>query len=97
MKVHVRPLRRQGRNLPSIELMALPPIVGTLAVNEQRDIELGRNTVRARLIDDKSGNDILPELSGALLLWADKNRMRLTGLERVDKADYAQTWSIEVV
>jgi len=97
MKVHVRPLRHQGRNLPNKEMMALPPIAGTLAVNEQRDIELGRNTVRARLIDDKTGNDVLPELSSALLLWAEKNRMRLTGLERVDKADYAQTWSIEVV
>ncbi|MGB4358938.1 MAG: hypothetical protein WBJ19_00805 [Rhodoferax sp.] len=97
MKVHVRPMRRQGRNLPNVEMMALPPIVGILTVNEQRDIELGRNTVRARLLDDKSGNDVLPELTSALLLWANKNRMRLTGLERVDKADYAQTWSIELV
>jgi hypothetical protein len=96
LKVHVRPLRRQGRNLPNKEQMALPPLVGVLAVNEQRDVELGRNTVRARLLDEKTGNDILPELSSALLLWADKNRMRLTGLERVDRADYAQTWSIEV-
>jgi hypothetical protein len=97
MKVHVRPLRRQGRNLHSEELKAQPPFAGILSVNEQRDIELGRNTVRARLVDDKSGNDILPELSGALLLWADKNKMRLTGLERVDRADYAQTWSVEVL
>lgn len=97
MRVQVRPMRRQGRNMPNKEHMALPPIMGMLAVNEQRDIELGRNTVRARLIDDKTGNDVLPELSSALLLWADKNRMRLTGLERVDKADYAQTWSIEVL
>jgi hypothetical protein len=90
-------MRHHGRNLPNKELMALPPIAGILEVNEQRDIELGRNTVRARLIDDKSGNDILPELSSALLIWAAKNRMRMAGLERVDKADYAQTWSIEVV
>lgn len=97
MKVHVRPMRRYGRNLPSKDLMLQPPVVGVLEVNEQRDIELGRNTVRARLIDEKSGNDILPELSSALLIWAAKNRMRMAGLERVDKADYAQTWSIEVV
>lgn len=97
MRVQVRPLRRQGRNMPSKEHMALPPSVGILAVNEQRDIELGRNTVRARLVDDKSGNDVLPELTSANLIWVDKNRMRLTGLERIDKADYAQTWSIEVV
>jgi hypothetical protein len=90
-------MRRQGRNLPTKEQMELPPIVGVLSVNEERDVERGRNTVRARLIDDKSGNDVLPELNSALLLWADKNRMRLTGLERVDKADYAQTWSVEVL
>ena len=97
MRVKVRPMRHHGRNLPQREHLALPPVIGFLAVNEQRDIELGRNTVRARLVDDKTGNDVLPELSSALLLWADKNRMRLTGLERIDKADYAQTWSIEVV
>jgi hypothetical protein len=97
MRVQVRPMRRHGRNLVQKEHQALPPIVGILSVQEKRDVELGRNTVRARLIDDKSGNDILPELSGALLLWASKNRMRLTGLERIDKADYAQTWSIEVL
>ncbi len=97
MKVHVRPLRRNGRNLPMNVIRSTPPISGVLAVDEQRDIELGRNTVRARLIDDKSGNDVLPELKGALLIWAEKNLMRMAGLERVDKADYAQTWSIEVV
>ena len=97
MRVHVRTMRRNGRNLPSKELMSQPPIAGFLEVNEQRDIELGRNTVRARLIDDKSGNDVLPELSSALLIWAAKNSMRVAGLERVDSADYAQTWSIEVV
>jgi hypothetical protein len=97
MRVQVRKMRRQGRNMPHQEHTALPPVVGTLAVEEQRDFELGRNTVRARLIDDASGNDILPELSSAILLWAAKNRMRLTGLERVDKADYAQTWAIEVL
>ena len=97
MRVQVRPMRRQGRNMPNIEHMALPPVIGVLAVNEQRDIELGRNAARARLIDDRSGNDVLPELSSVQLLWVDKNRMRLTGLERIDKADYAQTWSIEVL
>ena len=97
MRVNIRTMRHQGRNLPHKEHMALPPVTGFLVVNEQRDIELGRNTVRARLVDDKTGNDVLPELNSALLLWADKNRMRLTGLERVERADYAQTWSIEVL
>lgn len=97
MRVNVRPARRQGRNMPNFEHLALAPVMGVLTVYEQRDIELGRTTVRARLVDDRSGNDVLPELSGAQLIWADKNRMRLTGLERIDKADYAQTWSVEVL
>jgi hypothetical protein len=83
--------------LPNTEHLALPPVIGFLTVDEQRDIELGRNTVHARLVDDKTGNDVLPEMSGAALLWVNKSRMRLSGLERVDKADYAQTWSIEVL
>ena len=97
MRVQVRTMRLQGRNLPLRVQMEKPPAVGTLTVNEQRDVELGRSTVRARLIDDASGNDILPELSSAQLLWADKNQMRMTGLERIEKADFAQSWSIEVL
>lgn len=97
MRVHVRRMRNQGRNLPIKEAQAQPPIVGLLSVDEQRDVELGRSTVRARVMDDTSGHDVLPELGEAQLLWASKNRMRLTGIERIDKASYAQTWSIEVV
>lgn len=97
MKVHVRTMRRNGRNLPQKEVFAQPPIVGTLTVNEERDHELGRCTIRARVFDDKSGTDVLPELQSAILVWADKNRMRFVGTERIEKADVAQTWSVEVL
>ena len=75
-----------------------PPFVGELSVAENRDLELGRTTVRARLRAalTEGGADILPELTDAHLLWAADNKMRLTGFERVDKASYAQTWSVEV-
>jgi hypothetical protein len=97
MRVQVKTMRSQGRNLSGELLRQLPPRVGELVVEQKRDSELSRNTLRARLIDDKSGNDILPELSSAELLVTKKNLMRLAGLERIEKVDYAQTWSIEVL
>lgn len=97
MKVQVRPMRKLGLNLPNRDMLAQPPVVGLLSVDEQRDYELGRSTVRARLMNDKDGNDVLPELGDALLLWVGKNRLRMAGIERINQASYAQTWSIEVV
>ena len=40
--------------------------------------------------------DLLPDLSDARLLWAENNRLRFAGFERVDNANYAQTWEVEV-
>jgi hypothetical protein len=99
MRVKVRPMRRAGRNLHQKEQMALPPFVGELTVAEARDPELGRPVLRARLQDlaGSSSCDILPELSDVQLLWAMDQKMRLSGFECIDKAAYAQTWSVEVV
>lgn len=98
MRVHVRPLRVKGRNLNRDELKDLPPHVGQLKVAEARDHELGRPVVRARLLDTASGTDadVLPELSDARLLWVEGNKWRLTGFERIDAADFLQTWSVEL-
>jgi hypothetical protein len=97
MKVHVRLLRYRGQNLRAPELKALPPRAGVLEVCEQRDTDLGRSTVRARLLDEATGNDILPELKSACLLWAKDREMRLTGVEQIERCDYAQTWRVEVL
>lgn len=97
MRVHVRPMRRQGRNLPQKEVLAQPPVTGIFSVSEERDHELGRCTIRARVFDEKNGTDVLPELQSAILVWADKNRMRFVGTERIEKADFAQAWSVEVL
>ena len=97
MRVKVRPMRREGRNLHQKEHLALPPFVGELSVVEGRDHELGRQVLRARLLNTGgTEHDLLPELSDARLLWASDNKMRFSGFERVDKAAYAQTWSVEV-
>lgn len=97
MKVQVRPMRSRGRNMHNRELLARPPFVGDLSVAESRDHELGRSVMRARLMDESSGNDILPELDDALLLWVSKNKLRFSGYERVEQAAYAQTWSVEML
>lgn len=97
MKVHVRLLRHRGQNLRAPELKALPPCAGILEVGEQRDTDLGRSTVRARLLDEATRNDILPELKSACLLWAKDGELRLTGVEQIDRCDYAQTWRVEVL
>jgi hypothetical protein len=91
-------LRTKGRNLNRDELNDLPPFMGTLKVAESRDPELGRPVVRARLLDTTAGTnaDVLPELCDARLLWADGNKWHLTGFERIDAADYMQTWSVEM-
>jgi hypothetical protein len=98
MRVKVRRLRHEGRNMHQKEVQDCPAVVGELTVAEARDPELGRQVLRARLLDINSGteHDILPELSDARLLAAEGNKFCLTGLERIDKASYAQTWSLEL-
>ncbi len=96
MKVYVRLLRQCGKNLLAAEVKGVPPRAGVREVSEQRDTDLGRSTVRARLLDEATNNDILPQLKSATLLWAKGNAMRFTGVEQIDRSDYAQTWSVEV-
>jgi hypothetical protein len=98
MKVKVRPMRHQGRNMHQKEMMERPPIVGELVVSEARDPELQRAVMRARLLDISKGtkHDLLPQLSDAQLRVFEGKTMRLTGFEQIDKAAFAQTWSVEV-
>ena len=59
------------------------------------DLEIAKS---ARLLNISEGTqkDVLRELSDVQLLWAGDGRMRLSGFERCNDADVAQTWSIEV-
>ncbi|RKJ94543.1 hypothetical protein [Alicycliphilus denitrificans] len=99
MRVKVRPLQCKGRMLPRQLAKEQPPHIGALRVAEERDHELSRSVLRARLLDTQGGTeiDLLPDLSDARLLWANDNRLRFAGFERVDNANYAQTWEVEVV
>ncbi|ADU99287.1 hypothetical protein [Alicycliphilus denitrificans] len=97
MRVKVKLLQHKGRALKRPELLDVPPFEGVLKVNEARDYDLSRAVVRARLIQATSGlqTDVLPELSDVRLVWAEDNKLRLTGFEEVDGAAYAQTWVVE--
>jgi hypothetical protein len=97
MRVKVKLLQHKGRALKRPELLDVPPFEGVLKVNEARDYDLSRAVVRARLIQATSGlqTDVLPELSDVRLVWAEDNKLRLTGFEEVDGAAYARTWVVE--
>lgn len=99
MRVKVKPLQKLGRLLHRLQVNTQPASVGTLRVIEERDAELGRLVLRARLLDPNSGvaADLLPDLSDVRLLWMESQRLRLTGFERIDKVNYAQTWEVEVL
>jgi hypothetical protein len=98
MRVRVRRLRKQGRMLNRDELRDIPPHVGMLRVTEVRDHQLSRPVLCARLLDltTKVDTDMLPELGDARLLEVAGRSMRLTGIERLQEADVAQTWLVEV-
>lgn len=97
MRVKVRPLYKNGRLLPKEVLNQLPPVVGELEIAEERDFELARPVLRARLFNPQKGtpHDLLPELSDARLLHAKEDKLRLTGVERIEESNFAQTWAVE--
>lgn len=97
MRVKVRTMRHMGRALPQQERNGMPPFVGVLSINEYRDPELGRSTFRAQLFDPVKGGDIevLPELVDAKVVWLSGSKLRLSGIERINQAAFAQSWSVE--
>ena len=92
-------MKRAGRLLTKSELRAELPRVGVLRVDEYRDHEQSRTLTRARLLEPnaKVERDMLPELLDARMLYVDGGRMRIAGTERLQYADVAQTWDIEVM
>lgn len=97
MRVKVKLLQNRGRALKRPELLSVPAYEGVLKVTEERDYDLSRAVVRARVLQLTAGlqTDVLPELSDARLVWAENGKMRLTGFEEIDGAAYAQTWAVE--
>lgn len=98
MRVKVRTMRQAGRNMHRGEMSLLPAHVGELRVKEEHDHQLCRQVLRARLLDLSQGigHDILPSLTDARLIHAADGKLTLIGTERVDMAEYGQTWSVEL-
>jgi hypothetical protein len=98
MKVKVVRLRHEGKPHPRWRLSTLESVVGELRIEEAKDENLSRFMRRARLLNlVLQESEMLPPLIDAAVLWLKGNSLAITGFERIESTDYAQTWLIEVV
>ena len=96
MRFTIRLLRYRGRILPWREVINRPALSGDLRVEESFDQELRRYLRTARLVDETSVLPIpgRPELRDARLVAMSPLAFTLAGFERVEGADYAQSWIV---
>jgi len=96
MRFVVRFLRHHGRILPWREVINRTPKYGDLRIEECRDEELRRYVRTARLFDE--GNVLpskaLPELLDVRIMAMSPQAFTLTGFERVEGVEYAQSWLV---
>ena len=97
MKVEVRPLNKNGRELP--KQARAPACRGKLKVYDDRLRVVGRWVKCATVVSETDGLEtrVLPDLVDVELLWLDAGRMRLRGNEEVLGALMAQTWEVKAV
>ena len=96
MRFRVLRLRHRGRPLPRHEWHNREPAIGDLRVEQLFDEELLRHLRFARLVDvaRASGPDALPALYDPVLVAMSQQAFTLMGFERVDGAEYAQSWLV---
>ena len=96
MRFAVRFLRYRGRILPWREVMNRPALVGDLRVEARMDEELRRYVKLARLVDLFSVVSHAPEreLLDVTLVAMSPQAFTLTGFERENGAEYAQSWLV---
>lgn len=98
MLIRLHRLRDHGVPIPRYQFAFKATVAGELVVHEERDALLNRHTRVARLRDIASGAALLAQLFDVQLVELTRERMVLSGLERVeDQAilkvqDFAQTW-----
>lgn len=94
MHFAVRLLRRRGRALPRREVVNQPALVEDLRVEETRDGGLRRYVRTARLFRDMEilHRDDRPTLYDVHIVAMSPQAFTLTGFERVDEAEYVQSW-----
>ena len=97
MRFSVRLLRHRGRILPWRVVANRPALVGDLRIEEVRDEELRRYLRTAQLWDDQSIKPVAdrPCLYDVHLVAMSPQAFSLSGFERVDGAEYAQSWLVQ--
>lgn len=96
MRFVVRFLRHRGRILPWREVINRAPKLGDLRIEECLDTELRRYVRMARLVDTNSmrpGNPT-PTLLDVRIMAMSPQAFTLTGFERVEGVEYAQSWLV---
>jgi len=96
MHFAVRLLRHRGRPLPGRDVVNHPALLGDLRVEEIRDGELHRYIRTARLFRDMEilHHDERPTLYDVHIVAMSPQAFTLAGFERVDGAEYAQSWLV---
>jgi len=97
MRFTVQPLRARGRVTPWRSIANAAPVVGELRVEEVRDSELGRYVrIATFLAVDWRGTDapLLPTLLDVRIIAMSPLAFTLTGFERIDGVEYAQSWLV---
>jgi len=96
MQFSVVRIREHGRPLPRRELANRTPARGDLRIEQGFDAVLRRYVRVARLVDPQRPVDAdrLPPLLDPALLAMSPLAFTLSGFERVDEIDYAQSWLV---
>jgi len=76
---------------------ARPEHVGMLSLSEGHDRELRRAVRSAYLRSQDTGDDVLPALRDAVVLWIGDRQMTITGFEQdaITRRVVGQSWYIE--
>ena len=96
MRFAVRFLRHRGRIIPWRLVANHPAKVGDLRIEECSDEELHRYVRAAKLFSDETSrySAALPELLDVRLISMSPQAFTLTGFERIEGAEYAQSWLV---
>ena len=92
----VRLLRCRGRVLPWREVANRPPLRGDLRIEQCYDEELRRHVRTARLLDPAAPAYARqpPTLLDVRLIGMSPSAFSLSGIERVDGVEFAQSWLV---
>jgi hypothetical protein len=96
MRFNILRLRHRGRPLPKREWANRTPVAGELRVEQLYDEDLLRHVRIARLVNlaRVTGPEELPTLYDPMLIAMSPQAFTLAGFERIEGADYAQSWLV---